>query len=490
MMPVSDPLGHDAVDPPLIHSREFAMRMFGVLFAMNLIDYVDRYVLNAVLPEIQATFSMNDTQGGLLASYFLISYSAFSPFVGWAGDRYRRTYLLGIGVGIWSLATVGTAFADSANHVGLARAFLGIGEATYGVLAPALLADVFARGARSRVMSFFTLAIPLGGALGLIIGGLIGKHGGGWIPGMEGWRVAFLISGIPGLIAAIVAFFLPEPVRGASEGVDPAKLKAAERQGASGADYRDLLVNSSYTYSVFGMAMFTFAIGALGLWAPSFLTDVKGFEKVKATSTLAGITAISSILGMSVGGWLGDKLGKKNPKWLFWIPGTAMFAAIPFLILALLSKSEPVTLGSLFIAEMFLFMNIGPCNAVIANVIPPTLRSAAFAISLFSIHFLGDVWSNPLVGYFSDTFGDPEFMKTSLGGMLESIGATPTPSPDGKSFRNLTAGLLITVPAVFLSGTVLFAGARHIPREMALMLARLKATKVRPEDAATAPNQG
>jgi len=478
MMPTPETPGPDAVDPPQIYSREFALRMFGVLFAMNLIDYVDRYVLNAVLPEIQSTFSMNDTQGGLLATYFLISYSAFSPFVGWAGDRFRRTYLLALGVGIWSLATVGTAFADSASHVALARAFLGIGEATYGVLAPALLADVFARGSRARVMSFFTLAIPLGGAIGMAFGGYIAKHGGGWIPGMEGWRVAFLISGIPGLIAAFLALFMPEPIRGASEGVDTAKLKAAERKGASGADYRDLLVNSSYTYSVFGMAMFTFAIGALGLWAASFLTEVKGFEKVRATSTLGLITATSSILGMTIGGWLGDKLGKKNPKWLFWIPGTAMFAAIPFLILALLAKSEPVTLGSLFIAEMFLFMNIGPCNAVIANVIPPTLRSAAFAISLFSIHFLGDVWSNPMVGIFSDMFGDPELMKTPIGGLLESIGATPTPSPNGKGFRNLTAGLLITVPAVFLSGVVLFAGARHVPREMALMLARLKATKV------------
>jgi MFS family permease len=480
MMPSSDMLGPEAVDPPTLYSRGFAYRMFGVLFAMNLIDYVDRYVLNAVLPEIQTTFKMNDTQGGLLATYFLISYSAFSPFVGWAGDRYRRTYLLALGVGIWSLATVGTAFADTAGHVAIARAFLGIGEATYGVLAPVLLADVFARGARSRVMSFFTLAIPLGGAIGMAMGGYIAKHGGDWISGMEGWRVAFLVSGIPGLVAAFCALFLPEPLRGASEGVDPAKLKAAEKTGASGADYRDLMVNSSYTYAVFGMAMFTFAIGALGLWAATFLTEVKGFEKVRATTTLGLITATSSLLGMTLGGWLGDKLGKKNPKWLFWIPGAAMFAAIPFLISALLAKSEPITLGSLFLAEMFLFMNIGPCNAVIANVIPPTLRSAAFAISLFSIHFLGDVWSNPMVGYFSDMCGDPEFMKTSLGGLLESIGATPTKSPDGKGFRNLTAGLLVTVPAVFLSGLVLFAGARHVPREMALMLARLKATKVDP----------
>ena len=159
-------------------SRQFAWRMFGVLFAMNLIDYVDRYVLNAVLPEIQQTFKMSDTQAGLMATYFLVSYSLFSPFMGWAGDRYRRTYLLAFGVGVWSLATVGTALADSAGHIALARGFLGIGEATYGVLAPTLLVDVFHRSSRSRVMSFFSLAIPLGGAIGMTLGGYVAKHGG------------------------------------------------------------------------------------------------------------------------------------------------------------------------------------------------------------------------------------------------------------------------------------------------------------------------
>ena len=464
-------------DTPLV-SRQFAWRMFGVLFAMNLIDYVDRYVLNAVLPEIQMSFKMNDTQAGLLATYFLVSYSLFSPFIGWAGDRYRRTYLLAFGVGVWSLATVGTALADSAGHVALARGFLGIGEATYGVLAPTLLADVFTRSSRSRVMSFFSLAIPLGGAIGMAFGGYVAKHGGEWLPGYEGWRMAFLISGVPGLFAAVCALFLPEPIRGASEGVDPAKLKAAQKSGASRLDYRDLMVNSSYTYAVFGMAMFTFAIGALGLWMSTFLTEVRGFEKVRATTALGLITAGSSLLGMTIGGWMGDSLSKKNPKWLFWIPGTAMFLAIPFMIVAIFAKESSLILGSLFLAEMFLFMNIGPCNAVISNVIPPNLRAAAFAITLFAIHFLGDIWSSPLVGYISDMFGDPEFMTSTLGKFLDSIGASPTLMPDGKTYRNLSAGLLITIPAVFLSGVVLMSGARHVPREMALMLARLKATRI------------
>lgn len=465
------------IEPPLV-SQSFAWRMFSVLFAMNLIDYVDRYVLNAVLPEIQMSFKMNDTQAGLLATYFLISYSAFSPFMGWAGDRYRRTYLLAFGVGTWSLATIGTALADSAGHVALARAFLGIGEATYGVLAPTLLADVFTRSSRSRVMSFFSLAIPLGGAIGMAFGGYVAKHGGDWLPGYEGWRMAFLISGAPGLIAALCALFLPEPIRGASEGVDSTKLRAAQKKGASSLDYRDLLVNSSYNYAVLGMAMSTFAVGALGLWMATFLTEVRGFEKVQATTSLGLITGGASLLGMSISGWAADKLSRKSAKWLFLLPGMAMWLAVPFMLVAILSTTKSFILGGLFMSIMFLFMNIGPCNAVISNVIPPTLRAAAFAITLFAIHFLGDIWSNPLVGYISDLFGDPEVMQSAIGSAFESIGATPTAMPDGKSFRNLTAGLLITLPAVFLSGLVMFIGAKHLPREMALMLARLKATKV------------
>lgn len=478
MIPIVESAGLANTTEESLVSRSFARHMFAVLFFMNLIDYVDRYVLNAVLSDIQKTFSMSDTQAGLLGTYFLISYSAFSPFMGWAGDRFRRTWLLALGVGVWSLATVGTALADTAGHVALARAFLGIGEATYGVLAPTLLADVFARSSRSRVMANFSLAIPLGGAIGMIFGGLVAKHGGNIIPGFEGWRMAFLISGVPGLIAAIWALFLPEPIRGASEGVSADKLKAAEKHGASRLDYRDLLVNSSFNYAVLGMAMSTFAVGALGLWMATFLTDVRHFEKVQATSSLGMITAIGSLVGMMASGFAADRLSGKKPQWLFLLPGIALWLAIPFMLVAILSTTKVYILGGMFFSIMLLFMNIGPCNAVIANVTPPNLRAVAFAVTLFTIHFLGDIWSNPLVGYISDLFGDPEVMQSALGQAFESIGASPTPQADGKTLRNLTAGLLITVPSVFLSGLVMFIGARHLPREMALMLARLKSTKV------------
>jgi hypothetical protein len=121
-----------------------------------------------------------------------------------------------------------------------------------------------------------------------------------------------------------------------------------------------------------------------------------------------------------------------------------------------------------------MFINTGPCNAVIANVVGPNMRAAAYAVCIFAIHFLGDIWSSPLIGLVADTFGQRDAMESSFGQVFAAIGAVPTLKP-GRPPENLTAGLLVIVPAVLISGIVLLAGARHLPREMALMLANLKA---------------
>jgi MFS family permease len=452
------------------------MYAFAVLFVMNLLDYVDRYVLSAVLPELRDEFHLTNEQAGSLASFFLISYSLVSPLMGWAGDRMRRTWLLGLGVGVWSLATVGTGFATSYGHLALARSLLGIGEATYGVLAPAMLMDLFARDRRSRVMSAFYLAIPVGGALGLSLGEFISTH---W-----GWRAAFFVVGAPGLFAALMALALPDPVRGASEGVDVNRLCEHERAGARWEDYHDLMVNSSYTYSVFGQAAYTFAIGGLSYWFPTFLRVNKGFEEgqkielfgigVGPIMLLSITTGLAAIVGMSLGGWLADRLAKRNPRALFIVPGLAMLASIPFVLVAVYARSVPGIYGGVFLAELLMFINTGPCNAVIANVVAPNLRAAAYAVCIFIIHFLGDIWSAPLIGKVADMFGNRDTMLTVFGRAFAAIGALPTVRPDHPP-ENLTAGMLVLVPALLISGIVLLAGARHLPREMALMLANLKA---------------
>jgi predicted MFS family arabinose efflux permease len=451
-------------------AARWALTTFAVLFVMNLLDYVDRWVLSSVLEDVQHEFSFDDFWAGWLFTCFLISYSLISPVMGWLGDRTRRTWLLGIGVAIWSVATVGTGLARSYGQVVVARSLLGIGEATYGLLAPALLMDLFPRRSRSRVMSAFYLAMPIGAGLGMALGAVIAKH--------FGWRYAFFVVGAPGVLAALSALFLPEPIRGASEGVDPARLKEHEQAGASRADYRDLLVNSSYSYSVFGQALYSFAIGGLAAFLPKFLTSYRGMERVSANSILSVVTGVAAIVGMSSGGWLADRLAKTNPRALFLVPGVAMLGSIPFVILGLFAQRPALIFVGIFMAEMLMFINTGPCNAVIANVVAPNLRATAFALSLFSVHFvLGDIWSPPLIGYVSRMFGDSETMASSFGRGLAAIGAVPVPGPDPKlGPQNLLAGLLVVVPALLLSGVVLLAGARHVPREMALMLNRLKAS--------------
>jgi MFS transporter, Spinster family, sphingosine-1-phosphate transporter len=458
-------------------ASRWAIATFIVLFAMNLLDYIDRWVLAAVLPDIQREFKINDLQAGLFNTYFLVSYSLISPIMGWAGDRVRRTRLLFIGVGLWSLATLGTGFARNPTEVAFARSLLGIGEATYGVIAPTILMDLFARRGRARVMSAFYLAMPIGGALGMFLGAYVAQHHGGW-------RNAFFVVGVPGLIAAFSALFLREPIRGASEGVDAERLKLHERAGASSADYVDLAVNSSYTYSVFGMAAYTFAIGGLAYWFPKFLTITRGLERVRASTILGIVTALAAISGMTLGGWLADRLAKTNPRALFIVPGVAMLASLPFMVLGLFSKSEPAIFAGIFLAEALMFMNTGPCNAVIANVVAPNLRAAAYAIAIFAVHFLGDIWSPTLMGWVADTFGRTDTMATSFGRALASIGAAPTVVEGGPP-ENLLAGMLVVIPAVLLSGIVLLAGARHLPREMAHMLAKLRSVP-RPASAAAA----
>jgi len=445
---------------------KWAMTTFAVLFAMTLLDYLDRNILTSIRDQVRVDIPFDNFQWGLLASIFLISYSLVSPAMGWLGDRYKRTWLLAGGIGVWSLATLGTGLARDFGHLALARSFLGIGEATYGVIAPTILIDLFSREQRSRLLSAFYLAMPIGSALGISLGPILAEK--------LGWHRSFFLVGAPGLAAAFLILLLPEPVRGASEAVDAGRLKEHESAGARREDYIDLMVNSSYTYSVFGMAAYTFAIGGLLIWIPNYLFTTRGFEQKQAGLTLGAVTLAAALVGMTVGGWLSDRLARTRPGALFVVPGLAMIGSIPFVLLALFARSAPVIYAAIFMAEALMFVNTGPCNAIIANVVQPNMRAAAYAISVLAVHFLGDIWSPTLIGKAADLFGDPETMDSSIGRALKAVGAVPT-LVDGQRPENLVAGLICVTPALLLSGIVLLAGARHLPREMELMRAKLKA---------------
>ncbi len=191
------------------HSVRVAARYALVLLlAVNLLNYIDRQVLYAVFPLIKVDLRLTDTELGLLGSAFILCYMLSAPVFGWIGDRMRRVGIWAAGLAMWSLATLGVALATDYRALLAARTAVGVGEASFGTVSPALLSDYFPRERRGRVMALYMLAIPVGSALGYLMGGLLGQR--------FGWHSAFLIVGVPGLLLVLPVWLLREPGAGSA----------------------------------------------------------------------------------------------------------------------------------------------------------------------------------------------------------------------------------------------------------------------------------
>jgi predicted MFS family arabinose efflux permease len=443
--------------------------MWGVValfMFMHVLEWADRWLLAAVLPQIDQELNLSEVQTGWLSTVLLVGLAGASLPIGYLADRLRRPRLLGLGFAVWSIATIVTGLARSYDQIQIARLLVGVGSATFEVVALTILMDLFPRPVRARVLGIFFLAVPIGTALGLGVVGTIAR--------VTTWQTAFLVVGAPGFLLALVALILPDPVRGSSEPVDVERLRLHERMGPSREDYIDLMVNSSYTYSVFGITFSSFALAGLVYWSPTFLTVAKGMTEDQAESPLLMTFLGAGALGTALGALLAERSARVDPRPLFILPGVGMIAAIPFTLAAIYGRTDAWVFGGLFIAEALMFMNIVPCYTIISSVAAPNMRGVACAAALVAIHLLGDIWSPALMGWAIDTFGQTDSMATIFGKALIAIGAVPVATP-GRDPENLTAGMLIVIPALFISGVVLLSGSRHLPREMALMLAKLRA---------------
>src|SRR3989440_12330077 len=267
-----------------------------VLTLVNLVNSLERRIVAALAQSLQHPEPpLSAAQAGSLLPGFLIVYMLAAPVFGSLGDTRSRPRLLGLGVAIWSVATALAGFARSFAALFLARAAVGIGEAAYGTISPALLADYYPRERRGRVLAVFFAAIPIGSALGYIVGGLADRY--------LGWRSAFFVAGIPGLVLAALVLRLYDPPRGAQDRDAPAQL--ARVAPAARAAYAVLLRNRPYVLTVLGYAAYTFAIGALAFWTPSFLERTRGIPKAHATVQFGAIVVATGFLGTYGGGWLG-----------------------------------------------------------------------------------------------------------------------------------------------------------------------------------------
>lgn len=368
-----------------------------VLTLINLFNYLDRYVVSALVESLKKSdLRLNDAQLGSLMTGFIIVYMATSPVFGALGDRRSRTRLIALGVAIWSVATVLAGLARSFTTLFLARAAVGIGEAAYGTIAPAMLADYYPKHLRGRVFAVFFAAIPIGSALGYVVGGTVDRH--------FGWRAAFYVAGLPGLLLAALALRLFDPPRGAQDEESPSagvEQRLTPKEGGW-RGYAELLRNRPYLLIVLGYAAYTFALGGIAFWMPAFLERIRGVPKQQATVQFGLIVAVTGLLGTSIGGWLGDYFLRYTKQSYLWISGLATLAAVFFAIVALVSPAPAVYLTAIVIAEVLLFVSTGPINSAIVNVVAPERRATAIAASIFAIHILGDVPSPPLIGVISD----------------------------------------------------------------------------------------
>ena len=363
-----------------------ARSALGLLLAINLFNYIDRYILAAVEPSIrEAFFAPGDPNAmaktGSLAPAFLVTYMLAAPLLGFLADRFSRWLVVGVCVILWSLATAASGFAATFAALFVTRIFVGIGEGGYGPAGPTILADYFPVSMRGRVMAIFCCAIPVGSALGYVLGGLINYQ--------LGWRWAFYLVAIPGIVLGIVCFLQRDPRSAAVQA-------RSERSGSRWRAYLALARNRSFAINCLAQTAMTFALGGLAFWMPAYLIFRKQPPEL-ATPIFGGITVVGGLLSTILGGIAADRLQKRFSGAYFLVSGVGMLLAFPFSI-AMLYVPFPLAWVFLFGAVFFVFLNTGPSNAALANVVRPEVRASAFALNILVIHLLGDAISPPLLG--------------------------------------------------------------------------------------------
>jgi MFS family permease len=361
------------------------------LSGLNMLNYLDRYVMSAVLPSLQTELKLDDASGGLVASAFMLGFFTSAPFFGYLGDRFPRRYLMLAGVVVWSLATACSGLAQNFWQLYAIRLFVGFGEACFVTLGPSWISDLFAGPRRNTALTLFYVAISFGSAIGFTIGGWFASHGD--------WRGAFIYTGLPGLLLALCLLGLREPRRGEADGIAaqevPALPKVREIFG--------LLRNGRYHLVVWGYTAQTFAIGAFGVWGVVFLERVHGMAPGTASTLFGIILAGSGLVATLTGGLVATRLRHSTPAGYAWVMAFALLAALPVCCFALTTDGTTAALAGLGVSMFFLFLPTGPITSQLLEIVPVHLRASGVALCTFIMHLFGDWQSPTIVGAISDS---------------------------------------------------------------------------------------
>lgn len=356
-----------------------------ILFLINLFNYIDRQVLFAVFPLLSDDLHLTDAQLGVLGSLFMIVYTLTAPVIAYFADRSPRQIWVSVCSCLWSIATALTGLAKDFYHIAIARSFIGIGEAGFTSVSPSLAAEGFKPELRARILAILGLALPLGSALGYLLGGVIGQN--------YGWRMAFYLLSIPGLLLAIVAFIYIKD-----------KRKTEKNEQIKVSAYLQFFKSKSFVFLSLAGAMATFTLGGLAAWMPTYFHRYYGFTVAQAGTHFGALIIISGLIGTLGGGMLADFLIKFTKCAYFYTVLFGYAMALPLGLLGLLCESQTLALLCFGLAMSFVFLQTGSLNAAIISITSVKIRSMAFALNIFILHALGDAISPMTIGKISESF--------------------------------------------------------------------------------------
>lgn len=399
------------------HAHPQAKKTLTILTIMNYLNYIDRFILSAVLLSIKVDMGLSDFQAGLLATAFMVAYMFTSPLFGWLGDTHKRTWLLAGGAFLWSIASLMTGWAGTFALLAFSRFLLGFGESAFTTIATPYISNFYPSTHRGRALAIFSSGLPVGAALGFVMGGILGQ----WV----GWRNAFFIVGFPGILMALLILTLPDPKSGTPL-VD--------------FNYKKILKEIArirpYVWTTLGYCAYTFVVGGVAHWVPSYLQRTYHLDQLKANTLFGGIAVISGLVGTLLGGYLGDRWSAKIGKGgHLKLSSISMALSLPFFIGTLYAPTISTLIFFLTFTQLFFFLSTSPVNVSIIESVPAKAQTSAMAISIFLCHILGDAISSPLIGLISDQTG------------------------------SLQLGMSICIPFIFISSLCWFLGMRgHSPK--------------------------
>ena len=380
--------------------RTYALSMFLLVYITN---FIDRQIFSILIEPIRAEIHLSDTQLGLLGGIAFAIFYTFAgiPIARWADVGVRKN-IVAIAIVIWSAMTMYTSTARGFGSLLIARIGVGVGEAGCSPPIHSLISDYYPEEKRATALSTYALGIPIGGAIGTLAGGWIGEY--------FGWRTAFLVVGLPGLLVA-AGFYLTikEPPRGFSE---PVGVPVSKEPVSLPDTIKFMWSLRSFRHLSFAGALHAFVGYGVALFLPSFFIRVHGFGLAE-TSTYLFLIGLTGMIGTYLGGYLGDRYGREDKRWYMGIPGIATFVAAPFALFFYTTNNPTLALFLAVPGAILGPMYLGPTFAMTQALVPPAMRSLASAILLFVLNLIGLGLGPVFAGYLSETLR-PEFGEESI----------------------------------------------------------------------------